>query len=125
MEFVYIVRGEKEKNDVGGTYDLGKRIREYRMILGLSQEQLAEKSGLSSVYVGKVERGESSPTIIVLQQICEGLDISLKEFFLMGEKKIPHDAVEECELLLSKMETTEQLMVLQIIHTFILLKDKK
>jgi transcriptional regulator with XRE-family HTH domain len=37
---------------------IGRRIREHREALDLSQERLAEKAGLHRTYVGSVERGE-------------------------------------------------------------------
>ncbi|MBQ4326972.1 MAG: helix-turn-helix transcriptional regulator, partial [Clostridia bacterium] len=37
---------------------LGKRIREERLKLNLTQEQLAEDVDLSTAYIGQIERGE-------------------------------------------------------------------
>jgi transcriptional regulator with XRE-family HTH domain len=45
----------------------GRRLRELRKQVGLSQEALAHESGLDRSYVGGVERGEYN---ISLQNIC-------------------------------------------------------
>jgi len=42
---------------------LGKRIREERLKLNLTQEKLAEEVGLSTAYIGQIERGERSLTL--------------------------------------------------------------
>lgn len=52
---------------------LGKRLRSKRSELGLSQEGLANESGLDRSYVGRVERGEHNLTVISLIKICRAL----------------------------------------------------
>ena len=42
---------------------LGKRIREERMRVGLTQEQVAEYIDVSTTYIGYIERGERSATL--------------------------------------------------------------
>ena len=42
---------------------LGKRIREERLKLNLTQEKLAEDVNLSTAYIGQIERGERSLTL--------------------------------------------------------------
>ena len=59
----------------------GKRLKNLRTSKKLSQEKLAELSGLHSTYIGQIERGEKSPTIESIYKISIGLDISLSDFF--------------------------------------------
>ncbi len=47
----------------------------------MSQESLAEKSGLHRTYIGSCERGERNITILNLSILCESFDITLKVFF--------------------------------------------
>lgn len=42
---------------------IGKNIRKYRKEIGMTQEELAEKAGLSTNYIGGVERGEKTPSL--------------------------------------------------------------
>lgn len=60
---------------------LGNRIRHLRIEKGLSQEKLAEKSGLHRTYVGAIERGERNITIGNLERLSKALDIPLLELF--------------------------------------------
>ena len=54
---------------------LGQRIRSLRAELDLSQEQLAEKAGISAKYLGEVERGVGNISIDRLNGVAVGLGI--------------------------------------------------
>ncbi len=56
---------------------LGQRIRMYRKQQHMSQEKLAELSGLHPTYIGQMERGEKNPTIESLYKICTALRIPI------------------------------------------------
>ncbi len=60
---------------------LGKRIRNYRTTLGLSQEKLAELSGCHHTYIGQIERGEKNATIESIEKISTALGVSLSKLF--------------------------------------------
>ncbi|HEX7154393.1 MAG TPA: helix-turn-helix transcriptional regulator [Thermoanaerobaculia bacterium] len=53
-----------------------RRIREER---GLSQDRLCEAAGLSQRYLSALERGENSPTLTVILQLCDALGVSPAE----------------------------------------------
>ncbi len=59
----------------------GKRVRELRMGLGLSQEELAERSGLHRDYIGGVERGERNIALVNLDRLARALTVSLSDLF--------------------------------------------
>lgn len=54
---------------------VGRNIRKYRKKMGLSQEELAEKSGLHRTYIGGIERGERNITLDSLQVIADALSV--------------------------------------------------
>jgi len=58
---------------------LGEEIRKARSKTGLSQESLAEKSGLHRTYISLLERNKKSPTLDTLFRICKALGISAAE----------------------------------------------
>jgi transcriptional regulator with XRE-family HTH domain len=65
----------------------GKIITELRDKKGWSQADLADKSGVSRVMVGKYERGEAVPSIDAAKKIADALETSLD--YLTGDTKTP------------------------------------
>ena len=60
---------------------VGKRIKELRMLIGMSQEGLALEAGLDRTYIASVERGRRNISIINLVKIWKALGVTGKEFF--------------------------------------------
>lgn len=57
----------------------GERIRELREKRGLTREALAEKTGVSAVYIKKLEAGErTSPSLPALASIARALGATLQ-----------------------------------------------
>lgn len=63
------------------TSRLAKRIRSLREAKGLTQEQLAYKSGLNRTFMNHVENERRKITVESLNKILTGLEISFKDFF--------------------------------------------
>jgi len=60
----------------------GKAVRRRRRELDISQEELAERSGLHRTYISSVERGERNPTLESIEQFAKALDIKVSELFI-------------------------------------------
>lgn len=60
---------------------LGDQLKKSRVKKGLTQEQLAELSGLHRTYIGSVERGERNITVKNLYKILLAMNCSLRDFF--------------------------------------------
>ena len=71
---------------------IGKFIAECRKQKNLTQEQLAEKLGISSKSVSRWENGKTMPDYTIIEDLTKNLDISVNEFFY-GER-ISADNVE-------------------------------
>lgn len=54
-------------------------IRKYRHDAGLTQEDLAEKVGVSRVYIGYVEQGRNTPSLEILGKIAKALKVRLSD----------------------------------------------
>jgi transcriptional regulator with XRE-family HTH domain len=63
------------------TQRIAERVRELRAAQGLSLEALASKSGVSRSMISLIERGESSPTAVVLEKLASGLGVMLASLF--------------------------------------------
>ncbi|NOQ27881.1 MAG: helix-turn-helix domain-containing protein [Bacteroidales bacterium] len=58
--------------------EIGKKIRERRNTLRITQSHLAEMAGVSESTLHKIETGKANPTITVLNQIAEILGLEIK-----------------------------------------------
>lgn len=62
--------------------EFGDNLRAERNRAGLSQEQLAEKAGLSyGQAIGTIERGETNTSLSVIISIMNALDIDFEKLF--------------------------------------------
>lgn len=67
---------------------IGKRIRVLREMKALTQEELADNSGLHRSHMGQVERGESNLTVLTLYKIGAALGLSLSDMLMgIGESR--------------------------------------
>jgi transcriptional regulator with XRE-family HTH domain len=69
IKFFYVV--EKSKLQL-----FGDRVRNQRKARGLSQEQLAELTGLHRTYIGGIERGERNVSLMNILRLAEALEVS-------------------------------------------------
>jgi len=60
---------------------IGARMRDRRIALGLTQEDLGQKLGVSFQQVQKYENGSNRVSAARLFEICEALDVSLASMF--------------------------------------------
>lgn len=63
------------------TERIASRVAELRAARGLPLDELAARSGVSRSMISLIERGQSSPTAVVLEKLSVGLDVSLASLF--------------------------------------------
>ena len=61
--------------------EIGQRIKQLRIMKGLTQEELADRAELSKGFISQVERDLTSPSIATLMDILQCLGVSVSEFF--------------------------------------------
>ncbi|WP_425105172.1 helix-turn-helix domain-containing protein [Ancylobacter sp.] len=66
---------------------VGRNFARLRQAKDLTQEQVAERSGLSQQYLSGLERGRRNPTIITLYELARALDVSHVELVLPRDEK--------------------------------------
>lgn len=76
--------------DPGPTRDLiaafGLAVRRARTELGMSQEQLAARSGLDRTYVSGLERGKRNPTLSTQQRLAGALGLRVADLVAQAEE---------------------------------------
>ncbi|MBV7329218.1 helix-turn-helix domain-containing protein [Chloroflexi bacterium TSY] len=63
------------------TEKFGHRIRVLRKERGLSQEQLAERSGLDRTYISGIERGVRNVALRNIEALAQALNVSISDLF--------------------------------------------
>ena len=76
--------------------NLGKMLKQRRVMIPLTLRKLATISGMSPSHLGRIERGERFPSASVLQKIAEPLAFEESELFSLAGYLSPHSAgIEE------------------------------
>lgn len=75
--FVHTKISKMDKSNILEKF--GEKIKEYRKLKGLSQEQLAEKANLHRTYIGMIERAEKNITLLNIEKIANALDVKITD----------------------------------------------
>ncbi|WP_046471709.1 helix-turn-helix domain-containing protein [Allosalinactinospora lopnorensis] len=62
-------------------FELGETVRNRRAELGITQEELAQRTGLKQPAVARLEAGGTTPTFPVLERVAAALDMRLNVQF--------------------------------------------
>lgn len=89
---------------------LSQMIRDKRLELSISQEKLAEMVGVSTSFVGQVERGESLPSIETLFDFVQCLNLDVNGLFF-GTEDFESDINEICNLAQQMDERKRHLLI--------------
>ncbi|GMX66750.1 helix-turn-helix transcriptional regulator [Paenibacillus elgii] len=83
---------------------VGMKIKDLRKGAGLTQEELGEKAGFHTTYIGGLERGERNINLSNLEQIASSLGVEVAELFSYAKKfKINSTKEESLQKLLVLM----------------------
>ena len=93
---------------------LGKKIKQYRILRGYSQEKLAELLNISQRTLSGIECGNNFLTSQTMDKILEVLKISPDEIFYVEYLKSPKEKINELVEEIEKLEQDEQ--TLQIVY---------
>lgn len=111
--------------NMNNNFNIGERIRELRIQQGLSQEQLALRAEITTTYLGLIERNLKNPTVKIVEQICNALNISLTDFFALSTKPSDNTDPISTQILaqLNHRSEKEKEYILQIIKNMIKFRD--
>jgi transcriptional regulator with XRE-family HTH domain len=93
---------------------LGSRIRDYRITAGWSQAKLAEKAGLSSEFVSRVERGHRALSVLSLNRVAVALGIELKALFEFTEFTPEDEAIARANRVVNLILTSDDELAVKI-----------
>lgn len=97
------------------TSEIGENIRIARKQMGLTQEKLAEMTGLSTMSIRRYERGERIITAATLKKIAQALDTTVDE--LMGIGNVSEEAIKARKRKILKDDGYEQEQIDEFMKT--------
>ncbi|HET8655019.1 MAG TPA: helix-turn-helix domain-containing protein [Longimicrobiaceae bacterium] len=104
--------------------DLGEKIKARRKALGLSQGELAERSGINPTHLSRLETGKYQPSVDVLKKLVEVLQVSA-DYLLQEdapepqEEEIRNKPLAEKIRLVDSLEAADQQALLQVIDSML------
>ncbi|MBC8560089.1 helix-turn-helix domain-containing protein [Fumia xinanensis] len=102
------------------------RIRYFRKLLGMSQEQLAFAAGMNPAFLGHIEQGLKCPTIDTLQKICSALGISLSQLldFDRGKGDVNAEARMRINRAVRRLDAEDANRVATIVEEIVRMKKE-
>lgn len=94
---------------------IGTRIMQRRKALGLTQEQLAEKTNISKTYLSSIERGKNTPTIELLFRLCNATD-ETPDYYLIGRIT---EETGPLQRLIESLPDSSKKMVCLLLQTYL------
>ena len=103
------------------------RIRHLRKQKDISQEELALRAGINTVYFGQIERGQKCPTVDTLYKIAVGLEIPLPDLLRFNTQTADSEDVDinaYMEQLIKRIPPNKASQVIRILEAVIDLDRK-
>lgn len=103
-------------------YAIGQKIRKFRKVQGLSQEELAERIDISTTHMSHIETGNTKLSLHVLVDIAEALHVSTDE--LLRKSETDSGITEEINNVLQGCNAQQLRIILDVVKATKLSLDK-
>ena len=98
-------------------YQIGKRIARRRKLLGMTQQDLAEKAALSTTFTGNIERGAKC-SIESLMKMCVALAVT-PDYILLGiDKEYRSESLADIKDALFRCDPKKKKVIKEFIQWF-------
>ena len=98
---------------------VGKRIAKIRHEKKLTQENLAEKAGITNNYLSNIERNRSIPSLETLMSICTALSVTPNEILIGTDDTQTNYLTRDIYNLIEKCTPYERKIIISIIDILI------
>lgn len=92
---------------------MGKAIREKRIALGYTQQELGDKVGRTASQIGQIERGITMHSVEVLTRIVQALSLDAN---LMFSDRVVSDELKDSMILLEQVDPERRKFIIEIIR---------
>ena len=98
-------------------YEIGQRIRKFRKARGLSQEQLAERVGISMTHMSHIETANTKLSLPVFVQLAEALEVQTDLLLYDQPPVCPDAVVRDIAGMLEECDGKQARIVREIVRT--------
>lgn len=105
-------------------YEIGQRIRKFRKACNLSQEQLAEKVGISVTHMSHIETGNTKLSLPVFVDIADALSVRTDELLYEASQTDKTAMKQEIAAILDSCSTHDMYILTDIVRAVKVSLDK-
>ena len=98
-------------------YEIGQRIRKIRKARGLSQEQLAEKVGISTTHMSHIETANTKLSLPVFIQIAEVLEVQTDSLLYDNPRESVSTAMSDISAILEGCDAKQARIIVEIVKS--------
>lgn len=95
---------------------IGKRIQFFRLRKRLTQEYVAEKTGVSVPHLSRIENGSGKPSLQTLVNICNVLNVSIDDLMQENLSAIKEQSIKRLQDVCTPDEASMLIEILQTIR---------
>lgn len=97
-------------------YEIGQRIRKIRKAHALSQEELAEKIGISTTHMSHIETGNTKLSLPVLVSIALALEVQTDDLLFGNTTASRNNTLNEITSILDTCSSRQLKIIEEILH---------
>ena len=97
----------------------GQRVKHYRTLLDYSQEDLAEKIGVSSNTISYIERGKNAISFAKLPALCSALEVEPYKLFIKNDNDVEADKIKTINKFLKGANIKQLNIILNLVKNVI------
>lgn len=100
---------------------LGTKIRQVRSQLGLTQEKLAELTGLSVAFIGQIERGHNRASLSTIQKLADALNKKVSALFIdiPAKQQKGSKPLNRIQFLIERCSPSDRQKLFRLIQLFL------
>lgn len=95
---------------------IGNRIREIRMLRDVSQQELADRTGLSPVYVSYIETGSKKPSLGTIIKIAEAMNVTVDIIIGMNYTDNDEEDIRELDMMMADCSRYEKNIIITSVY---------
>ncbi len=103
---------------------IGERMKHFRGLASMTQEELSLETGISQKYISEIERGRKNPTVKTIAKIAVALGISVHQFYDDNYKEYGKidvnvdDHIEEFSGIIRRVPSDKRARFLETVSQF-------